>query len=84
MVSSNARRNMGCTFLPARSSLRRIPSHAAAVKNDFNGTGALITCDKEHTLTVLGHAELFCVNREPAAQIPDFFQRVDNCLKSGS
>lgn len=80
-VSFSPSSNFGSSLLPLRSSRRRIPVVAAAVRKELIGGFGSITCDNENTFSVVGQTRIESVAREPPPQIPDLFELVDNCLK---
>lgn len=80
-VSSSPFSKIGSSFLPFRSSRRRIPVAFAAVRKELIGGFGSITCDNEYSFSVVGQTRIESVAREPAPQIPDFFEFVGNCFK---
>ena len=83
IVASRAARSTGGTRRPFRSSRLMMPLQFAAVSKDAMGAGVSKTRDNEHALAILGKADIERVTRRPSAHVPDFFKRVDNCLKCG-
>lgn len=81
MVSRSPVSKIGSSTLPFRSSRRRIPVAFAAVRKELIGGFGSITCDNKYSFSILGKTRIESVAREPAPQIPDFFELVGNCLK---
>lgn len=60
-----------------------IPKQFAAVRIEVVCTVGLKRSDKEYSLSTVGQARAEKVARKPDPHIPDLFELVDNCLKSG-